>query len=326
MCQRGGLRSLRNGNTGITGKVTNTVSSALLANTHAHVDALGACQSGNPEAITEMFAESAFSATEHGRQPAASIRGVQEAIYAALPGRPGENLRSTVDLQVREPARTAEMRIEITGKSSSFTYPNIAVLVEFDEFALRVGKRVRRQPARQLSDRDGGSWPAHALVPHTRIRPRAAGTLRGASRNCSAVNECLGSLHPLVLPVPEGELLGSGTRYPAQQDHEPTPGAISRSAHRRLVQLHEPGRHRHRLHRPTADFVATSRPSAQASSGITIGPSLAGRSMITDVTKTAARRGFGWIGRNHSQPRVLATSSQSLKASAKTWGWRLRVR
>jgi len=154
-------------NKGITEKVTIPVSSGLLANTRAYFDALSAYQNGDPGAITEMFAESTFSATENGRQLADSIRSVQSNIFANLPHQPSKSLQSTVNLVVHEPALTAEMLIEITGQSSSSAYRNIATLEELgalkptshikgrkvwiapaviealDEFALRAGKRVR---------------------------------------------------------------------------------------------------------------------------------------------------------------------------------------
>ena len=153
-------------NKGITEKVTIPVSSGLLANTRAYFEALGAYQEGNPETITEMFAESTFSATENGRHLATAIRIIQQDICSALGGRPGESLRSTIDLLVREPALTAEMLVEITGQSTSSAYRNITALEELgalkasshikgrkvwvapaviealDEFALRAGKRV----------------------------------------------------------------------------------------------------------------------------------------------------------------------------------------
>lgn len=154
-------------NKGVTEKVTIPLSSGLLANTKSYFEALGAYQGGNPETITEMFAESTFSATDNGRALAASIRDAQIGIYAALPHNPSESLRWTVDLLMREPALTAEMLMELTGQSSSSAYRNIATLESLgalkpsshikgrkvwiapaiiealDEFALRAGKRVR---------------------------------------------------------------------------------------------------------------------------------------------------------------------------------------
>ncbi|UIK89026.2 Fic family protein [Arthrobacter polaris] len=154
-------------NKGVTEKVIIPLSSGLLANTKSYFEALGSYQSGNPETITEMFAESTFSATDNGRQLAASIRDAQSGIYEVLPHNPSESLRWTVDLLMREPALTAEMLIELTGQSSSSAYRNIATLESLgalkpsshikgrkvwiapsiiealDEFALRAGKRVR---------------------------------------------------------------------------------------------------------------------------------------------------------------------------------------
>ena len=154
-------------NKGVTEKVIIPLSSGLLANTKSYFEALGSYQSGNPERITEMYAESTFSATDNGRQLAASIRDAQSGIYEVLPHNPSESLRWTVDLLMREPALTAEMLIELTGQSSSSAYRNIATLESLgalkpsshikgrkvwiapsiiealDEFALRAGKRVR---------------------------------------------------------------------------------------------------------------------------------------------------------------------------------------
>lgn len=154
-------------NKGVTEKVTIPLSSGLLANTKSYFEALGAYQSGDPQPITEMFAESTFSATANGRALAAGIRTAQAAIYGLLPNKPSESLCLTVELLMREPALTAEMLIELTGQSSSAAYRNIAILESvgalkpgshingrkvwtapaiieaLDEFALRAGKRVR---------------------------------------------------------------------------------------------------------------------------------------------------------------------------------------
>ncbi|MFJ6419231.1 Fic family protein [Paeniglutamicibacter sp. NPDC091659] len=154
-------------NKGVTQKVTIPVSSGLLANTKSYFESLSAYQQGDPEPITEMFAESTFAATDNGRLLAASIDQVQSEIHAALPHSPSESLRATIGYLVREPALSAESLIEMTGQSSSSAYRNIAtlesigalkasshikgrkvwiapaVIEALDEFALRAGKRTR---------------------------------------------------------------------------------------------------------------------------------------------------------------------------------------
>lgn len=154
-------------NKGVTRRVTIPVSSGLLANTTSYFESLGAYQHGDPEPITEMFAESTFAATDNGRLLAAGITKVQSDIHAALPHKPSDSMAATISYLVREPALSAESLIEMTGQSSSSAYRNIttlealgalkasshikgrkiwiapAVIEALDEFALRAGKRTR---------------------------------------------------------------------------------------------------------------------------------------------------------------------------------------
>lgn len=155
------------GNKGVTRKVTIPVSSGLLANTTSYFESLGACQQGDPEPMTEMFAESTFAATENGRLLAAGNNRIQSDIHAALPQKPGNSMRASIRCLVRDPALSAESLMEMTGQSSSSAYSNIAaleaigalkasshlkgrktwiapaVIEAVDEFALRAGNRTR---------------------------------------------------------------------------------------------------------------------------------------------------------------------------------------